>query len=109
MKIKLVYLIEIIKWGFVLWLFLPLTRAMETPIEFARVALGCALFVIFAGKLLYDVVFFPRQYARESSTTRDVLNMVGIVLAITFIVVIMVIFIALFVINYINTNLQNPN
>ncbi|MFQ6113442.1 MAG: hypothetical protein ACE5NG_05050 [bacterium] len=100
------YLKEIAKWALVLWLFLPLRHALEGPVEFVRVAVGIVLFVIFSGKLLYDVVFFPRQHRAESSAGKDLLSMIGIVAGMALLVFMLVFFVALFVINYMNANLN---
>ncbi|MFQ5864768.1 MAG: hypothetical protein ACE5IW_06010 [bacterium] len=107
-KIGFSYLREIAKWALVLWLFMPLRHALEAPVEFVRVAVGIALFVIFAGKLLYDVVFFPRQHQAESSTGKDLLSMIGIVAGITLLVFVLVFFIVIYVVNYMNANFNAP-
>ncbi|MFQ5753647.1 MAG: hypothetical protein ACE5HI_16780 [bacterium] len=96
------YLLEIGKWVLVLWLILPLKNALQGSVDFGRVALGVVLFIIFAGKMLYDVVFFPRQHQAESSAGKDLLSMVGIVVGMAFIVLILVFFVALYVIKYMN-------
>lgn len=108
MKARVVfnYVKEIAKWSLVIWLFLPLRRALEGPVEFARVAVGAALFVIFAGKLLYDVVFFPRQHQAESSTGKDLLSMLGIIVALSLVVLLLVVFIGMLVVNYMNATSQ---
>jgi energy-coupling factor transporter transmembrane protein EcfT len=107
-KVGLSYLREVAKWALVLWLFLPLRNSFEAPIEFGRVALGIVLFVIFSGKLLYDVVFFPRQHQSESTPGKDLLSMIGIVVGIAFLVFLLVFFIALFVVNYMNATTEMP-
>lgn len=101
-KIGLNYFKEIAKWALVLWLFLPLRHALEAPVEFTRVALGVVLFVIFSGKLLYDVVFFPRIHQTESSPGKDLLSMIGIVTGIALLIFFLVFFIFLYVVNYMN-------
>ncbi len=107
-KTGLHYLKEVAKWALVVWLFLPLRHAFEAPVEFARVALGIVLFVIFSGKLLYDVVFFPRQHQRDSSAGKDFVSMIGIVAAIALLVFMLVFFVALYVVNYMNANVDFP-
>ena len=92
------YLVEIAKWLLVLWLIWPLTQAFGAPIHMGRVALGIALFVIFAGKLFYDVVFFQRQRKRGGGS--DLVTTLGIVLGMTFIVGVFLLLLVLFVINY---------
>lgn len=100
------YLREIAKWAFVLWLFLPLMHSYEVTIDFGRVALGIVLFVIFSGKLLYDVVFFPHQQQSENAPGKDILSMIGIVSGIALLVFLLVFFIALFVVNYMSETVE---
>ena len=102
------YLLEIGKWGLVIWLILPIKDALDASVDFGRVALGVLLFVIFAGKLLYDVVFFPRQHQVESSVGKDVASMVGIVVGIALMVCLLVLFVALFVLKYASSNVDLP-
>jgi len=104
-KISL-YVIEIGKWALIIWLLFPITGATKVLINFSRVALGIVLFVIFTGKLLYDVVFFPRQHQRESSVGKDLVSMIGIVSGIALLVLVLVVFVALYVISYMNANMQ---
>ncbi|MFQ5708235.1 MAG: hypothetical protein ACE5HO_12330 [bacterium] len=103
-KQVLSYAREIGKWALVFWLFLPLKNATTTPVEFGRIALGMVLFVIFTGKLLYDVVFFPRQHRAESSAGKDLLSMIGIVVGIAFLVIVVVFFVVMYVLSYMNSN-----
>lgn len=108
LKIAFYYLREVAKWAFVIWLFLPLKHSLQAPIEFGRVALGIVLFVIFSGKLLYDVVFFPRQHRIENTPGKDLLSMIGIVTGIALLVFLLVFFIALYVVNYMNATTEMP-
>jgi hypothetical protein len=108
LKIGFSYIREIAKWALVLWLFLPLRHALAAPVEFVRVAAGVVLFVIFAGKLLYDVVFFPRQHQAETTPGKDLLSMIGIVAGIALLVFMLVFFIVIFVVNYMNANVDFP-
>ena len=102
------YLIEAVKWGLVIWLVLPIKDSLSGPVAFSRIALGVILFVIFSGKLVYDVVFFPRQHQRESSPGRDVLSMIGIVVGIALLVCLLVLAVALYIQNYMNSSANLP-
>ncbi len=93
-------LLEIGKWGLVVWLVWPLAQATRTPVEFGRIALGVALFVVFAGKLLYDEVCFPMQRRRAEGVGRDFVAMLAMVVVIALVVGLLVLFILLFVVNY---------
>lgn len=95
--------LEIGKWALVIWLLLPMRAAMQGTVEFARVGLGVILFVVFIGKLLYDVTYFPKQHKRESSAGKDLVSMIGIVSGIALLVLLLVFFVAMYVINYMNT------
>ncbi|MCG8605984.1 hypothetical protein MJD09_13455 [bacterium] len=98
------YAIEVAKWGLVIWLLLPIKDALHGTVAFGRVAAGTILFVIFAGKLLYDVVLFPRQHKTESKAGKDVLSMIGIVIVIALMVCLLVLFIAMYVLKAMNSN-----
>jgi hypothetical protein len=98
------YAIEIAKWGLVIWLLLPIKDALHGPVAFSRVAAGTILFVIFAGKLLYDVVLFPRQHKTEGDAGKDVLSMIGIVVAIALMICLLVLFVAMYVLKALNSN-----
>ncbi len=101
------YILEIGKWALVIWLLLPMRSAMQGTIEFTRVGLGVILFVIFVGKLLYDVTYFPKQHKSESSAGKDLISMIGIVLGIALLVLLLVFFVAMYVINYMSsTNIR---
>lgn len=99
-----VYAVEIGKWGLLLYLLLPLKGALQGSVDFARVAAGIGLFVIFAGKLLYDVVFFPRQHERESNPRKDLITMIAIVVGIASLVLLVVFFVAVYLINYLSSS-----
>lgn len=98
------YFLEVSKWAVIIWLLLPLKNALHGPAEFGRIALGVVLFVVFSGKLLYDAVFFPRQHKKASPAGKDLLSMLGIVVGIALIVSVLVFFVAVFVIESMNTS-----
>jgi predicted ABC-type exoprotein transport system permease subunit len=97
------YLFEIGKWALVIWLLLPMRMAMQGTVEFARVGLGVILFVIFIGKLLYDVTYFPRRHQRETTPGKDLISMIGIVSGIAVLVLLLVFFVAMYVISYMSS------
>ena len=89
------YAIEIAKWGLVVWLLFPLQSAREGLVNFVRLGAGVVLFVIFAGKLFYDVVYFSKRHESETSTGKDLLSMLGIVIGLSFLALFFILFIAL--------------
>lgn len=93
-------LIEVGKWTLIIWLILPIKDAWQSPVNFGRIALGIILFVIFSGKILYDVVFFPKIHRRESSPGKDLVSMIGIVGGIALLVCLLVFFITLLMIEH---------
>ncbi|NIR51790.1 hypothetical protein GWO43_24745 [candidate division KSB1 bacterium] len=100
------YLVEIGKWALVIWLVWPVTGALRGSVEFGRVAIGIGLFVVFAGKLLYDVVIFPRHHERKSTPGKDLFTMVAIVAVVALIACCLIFFVAMYIINYMNA-IQN--
>lgn len=96
------HLLEIGKWALVIWLLLPIQTARQGPVDFVRVSAGVILFVIFSGKLLYDVVFFSRQHRAESSAGKDILSMIGMVIGVALMVLFLVLFVAFFLFDYLN-------
>jgi hypothetical protein len=87
----------------VIWLLLPMRSALQGTVEFARVGLGVVLFVIFIGKLLYDVTYFPRRHQRETTPGKDLISMIGIVSGIALLVLMLVFFVAMYVVNYMSS------
>lgn len=96
---------ELGKWGFVLWLLLPIRKSMTGSAAFIRIGGGILLFVLFAGKLLYDSIFEAYKRNTERNNVRDLLGMVGIVSIIALVVGAVVFSIGFFVFSY----LQNAN
>jgi ABC-type enterochelin transport system permease subunit len=88
---------EIVKWAVVVWLLLPIHKPLHGLNDFARVTLGIFLFVIFATKLLYDRAV--QGGIRRRDTSRELLSIAGIVVAITFIVGIIVLLVGMLVAN----------
>jgi predicted ABC-type exoprotein transport system permease subunit len=93
------YLLEIAKWLLVVWLLYPLRQRMHLPVDFARSALGILLFVIFAGKTLYDNLIWKQLTGASRDSARDLLSMVAIVFIIGLLVAATILFIGLYVAN----------
>jgi len=98
---------EIGKWGLVLWLLIPIRKSMTGNAAFIRIGSGILLFVIFAGKLLYDSVFDVYKRNAERNNVRDLLGMVGIVSVIALVVGAVVFTIGFFVFSYLQ-NATSP-
>lgn len=91
---------EIGKWGLVLWLLLPIRKNMTGSAAFIRIAFGILLFVLFAGKLLYDSIFDAYKRNVERNNIRDLLGMAGIVSIIALVVGAVIFSIGFFVFSY---------
>jgi len=102
------FVIEIGKWGIVLWLLFPLHRALNERVDFTRVVLGILLFVLFAGKLFYDTIIDSWRNNPERKPAKDLLSMVAIVTVISLVVGIVIIFVGLLVFEYLKTSTE-PN
>lgn len=74
------YLLEFVKWGTIIWLLLPLLEFETRKIREIRVFLGILLFIIFSGKMLYDLIIEGLIKRKNRSMGRDLLSMIGIVL-----------------------------
>ncbi len=85
--------LEIVKWGLVIWLLWPMRNAMSGPMEMGRVVLGVVLFIIFAGKLLYDTVIMGIVRQKRYSARQDFFSMIGIVLVLAVIVGLLIFFV----------------
>lgn|GEM_PF-707574 len=83
---------EVGRWGLVIVLLLPLRQAEPGPIDAYRVALGILLFVIFGGKLLYDIMIADILERRRQSAAKDVVTLVGMVIVVTLVVGLLMVF-----------------
>jgi len=91
---KVVYYIkEIAKWGLFVWLIWPITYSMQTRMSFPRMMAGILLFVLYIGKLFYDVFYDTFRHRENKNKYVELLVTVG---AVTF-VAILVGAIALFI------------
>ena len=94
-KKRFSWILEIGKWILVLWLLWPLRHASNRPVAFVRVVVGIALFVIFSGKLFYDMVI--TGFIRQKRTTpgQDLLTVLGSVVVIALVVGLLLFFVGL--------------
>jgi hypothetical protein len=94
-KKRFSWILEIGKWVLVLWLLWPLRHASNRPGAFVRVVVGIALFVIFSGKLFYDMVI--TGFIRQKRTTpgQDLLTVLGSVVVIALVVGLLLFFVGL--------------
>ena len=90
--------LEIFKWGVVFWLLLPIKHASHTPISFFRVSVGIALFIIFTGKIFYDVVIQNLIRKKRDNLKKDMIALVGIIVIITLVVGFLIFFISLYLV-----------
>ncbi len=78
--------LEIGKWLLILWLLLPIRDATSGPVDFTRVLLGILLFIIFAGKMLYDTIIMGVLKQRRASAKQDFFALIGIVAGLSLLV-----------------------
>lgn len=86
-------LVEIGKWALVVYLLWPLQRASTVPVSFARIILGVSLFIIFAGKLLYDTVIADLLKNKRVSTRKDIITMLGMVVVLSLVIGLLILFV----------------
>ena len=101
-------LIEIGKWLLVLWLLFPLRHPTETIIDVLRVVAGVLLFIIFSGKLLYDLIIMPFIRQRRNTAKQDLITMVGMVLVMALVVGLLFVFTG-YVFIELYRNMQQPS
>ncbi|MFO7891986.1 MAG: hypothetical protein R6V04_16790 [bacterium] len=90
--------LEIFKWGVVLWLLLPIRHASQTPVNFLRVTVGMALFIIFTGKIFYDLVVEGLIKKKRDNLKKDLITLIGILLIIGLVVGFLIFFISFYVV-----------
>ncbi len=99
-------ILEILKWSFVIWLLLPLSRVSQEVRpnqfrgleEFTRVLLGILLFIIFSGKVFYDTVIMGFIQQRRTTLKQDAVMFLGVILFICFIVGLMGLWVSLYLV-----------
>jgi len=75
-------LLEMLKWLLVLYLLWPLVRFSEGGFPLLRLLLGILLFILFSGKLFYDIFFADVIRQRRPTLKQDLWTLAGIVLAV---------------------------
>lgn len=101
-------LLELGKWLLVILLLIPAPLSMSVLANFIRNALGLLLFIIFAGKLLYDWIIESLAHrASERSAGQDLLALIGIVLVIALSFGVVLLFLAFYLFSYLNQILQS--
>jgi hypothetical protein len=84
---------EVLKWGLVVWLLLPIRTARKGPVDITRIVIGLALFIIFVGKRFYDRIFSDYIKKRKTSALADLLGGIGIILIIVVLVGVLMLFV----------------
>ena len=100
--------LEIGKWALVIWLLWPLAELEKMSFQPVRLLLGICLFVIFAGKVMYDVVIMDFIRQKRTSVKQDVMTLLGIVVGITLIVGLVVMIVARFLGMWMESTNQMP-
>jgi hypothetical protein len=85
--------LEVMKWGLIVWLMIPVSRASRGPVDILRVIAGILLFIIFTGKLLYDRIFADMIRGRRRTPLQDLLGSIGIILIVVILTGILIFFI----------------
>ena len=88
---------EIGKWLLVVWLLWPLGRPVPGKLTVARIVLGGCLFVIFAGKILYDVIILDYIRQKRTSLKRDIVTLIAAVAIIALLVGLVLVLFGLFI------------
>lgn len=108
-KTALTLIVEIVKWGAVIWLFWPLFSFQSERIAVWRMVCGVLLIVVYLGKMFYDVIINALQRQKERYTLGDFL---GLVVTITLIAVIVggvLVLLALYLINQMQSGESQAN
>ncbi|MFC1568668.1 hypothetical protein ACFL4L_00405 [bacterium] len=94
-------ILEVAKWGAVLFLLWPMVTLHRGQFSLVRVLAGIVLFVIFAGKLLYDYLIMDIMKSHRVTLKKDIVTFLGIVLGAALIVGLVLFTFALFIIQYV--------
>ena len=92
--------IEMLKWGAVLYLLWPIVTLRQGQFSLIRLLMGIVLFVIFSGKLLYDYIVRDYIQSRYISRKRDLITFLGIVLGSALIVGLVIFIFAVFILQF---------
>jgi len=94
------------KWILVAWLLYPLRGRIRLPIDFTRSALGILLFIVFAGKMFYDIVVWQQITGRSREDWQDLLGLAAMILIIALLLAMTVFFIGLYMVSFTQRNMQ---
>ncbi|HOT98140.1 MAG TPA: hypothetical protein PLG50_02405 [bacterium] len=94
------WLLELAKWGAVIYLLLPLRNAGEEAVDFSRVVLGILLFILFSGKMFYDAILDQYKRRKATSAGGEIIAMIGMVVVMAIVVGLVVVSIGLTVFYY---------
>jgi len=100
------FIVEAAKWGLVVYLLLPLHKAMSEQVNFTRIVIGILLFVVFSGKLFYDVILQKKRERVERSAAADLLSTIAIAVAIALVVGLVVLSIGMAVLSLMQQSTQ---
>ena len=92
---SLKFILQIAKWGVVVWLLYPLYNPVHGMRDFVQVTVGMFLFVIFTFQLLYREIIEGRHRKRDPKS--ELLHLVGITLVIAGIVAVVIFVIGMYV------------
>ena len=91
---------EIGKWLIVIWLLWPLGRSVPGKFTVVRIVLGVCLFVIFAGKVFYDIVILDYIRQKRTSVKRDIVTLIAMVMIIALLVGLVLVLFGLFIVKW---------
>ena len=95
--------LEIGKWALVLWCLWPLRDVSAGSFQFARVVLGILLFVIFTGKLFYDILYKGMLRRRRESRKKDIVAFLGMIAGISLVVGLVLVMVAMLIVQYVQS------
>ncbi len=68
---------EIGKWALAFWLVWPITQGATSRMSFYRIMLGILLFILFIGKMFYDIIIESYHKREHPNKFIDFFVMVG--------------------------------
>lgn len=72
-------IVELLKWGVVVWLLWPLLSFQTDKMTLWRMVLGVLLTVLFLGKMFYDFIIDNFKQRKERYTFTDFLLLAGFI------------------------------
>ncbi len=97
---------ELAKWGLVVYLLLPVRSPLPGKRDVIQVMLGILLFIIFAGKLLYDTIILSILRQKRDSVKKDIITVIGMVVVVALVVGLLLVT-AGFLLMYMFQNMNN--